>query len=111
MTRPPQGRGEREGALGCAWSMKIYCFNEITKEVTFIDEPLVFRADRAKEVFECVNGHVCLYYSRPYLIMFRCDASFKNLPNTEYVPFMFTSRYYPSGDPIKEMIGDMEAFR
>ena len=22
MTRPPQGRGEREGALGCAWSMK-----------------------------------------------------------------------------------------
>ena len=111
MTRPPQGRGEREGALGWAWSMKIYCFNELTKEVTFIAKPLVFRRDRAKKVFKCVNGYVCLYYSRPYLIMFRCASSFKDLPNTEYVPFIFTSKYFPCGDPIKEMIGRMEAFR
>lgn len=91
--------------------MKIYCYNEISKETRcFETRSFSFKKDRAKKILECANGHVCLFYNRPNLIMFRCPFSFKDYPNSEYIPFNTTTKYFPSGDPIKETIGRMEAF-
>lgn len=109
MTRPPQGRGEREGAPGWAWIMKIYFFNRRTKTGGCYDlKTFCFKGDRTKKFFDLGDEHICMFYDEPHLIAFKCPRSLKDWPNTEYISPDISAKYFPTGNIIKDLFGSTE---
>lgn len=92
--------------------MNTYCYNEATGGISSLNSHRVyFDTSRYCDVIEQADGSfICITYERPYVFLFRLtNISF--LQNVNIISRKKVLKAIGTENPIKYLIGKMEAFK